>query len=486
MSGLAELLLAAGHEVSGCDAAPGAFASRLEEHGVRVQRGHSPGHLAGVQAVVVSSAIPPGHPEAEAAREAGLPVVRRAEMLAEVARGKVQVAIAGSHGKSTTTAMAGRILEAAGLDPTVVVGGELRGSGGNVRTGGGELFVVEADEFDRSFLALSPVYALVTSLDPDHLDTYGTVRAMAAAFLTFLDEVPFHGRAFWCADHAGLRRLVRKSRAPLLSYGLSRTAHVRGSRIHAAGLSTAFDLSRGGERLARVDLRVPGSFNVQNAVGAAALALELGAPVAAIREGLAAFTGVGRRFEVKAERGDVLVVDDYAHHPAEVRASLRAAREGWDRRVVALFQPHLFTRTRDFAREFGAALALADVVLVTDVYAAREAPIAGVDGSLLAEAARAAGHADVTYVADRRHLAARALERARPGDLLLTMGAGDIWEVAEEIAAALRNGGDAPAGPPAVAPPVPRPKAAIEAGGSATRRGIAGQDAAAEHEGREC
>jgi UDP-N-acetylmuramate--alanine ligase len=440
MSALAELLLAEGYEITGCDAAPAGFAEALEGRGVRIERGHAPGHVEGVQALVVSSAIPRDHPEVLAARARELPVVRRAEMLGEIGRGRLQVAIAGTHGKSTTTAMTGQVLAAAGLDPAVVVGGVMRGEGGNVRWGRGEAFVVEADEYDRSFLALSPVYALVTSVDADHLDTYGTVQALAKAFLAFLDKVPFHGRALWCADHPGLRRLVRHTQVPLTSYGLSARAFVRGSRIRSRGLETAFDLSRGGEKLGRVELRVPGRFNVQNAVGAAALALELKVPMAAIQAGLAGFSGVGRRFEIKGAGRDVVVVDDYAHHPAEVRATLRAAREGWDRRLVALFQPHLFSRTRDLAREFGAALALADVVLLTDVYAAREAPIAGVDGRLLLDAVRASGHGDVTYVPDRRDLAARALERARPGDLVITMGAGDIWQVADEIVAALANG----------------------------------------------
>jgi UDP-N-acetylmuramate--alanine ligase len=393
--------------------------------------------------------VPRDHPEVEAARAAGLAVVRRAEMLAELARGRVQVAIAGTHGKSTTTGMTGAILAEAGLDPVVVVGGALRGMEGNVRPGRGELFVMEADEFDRSFLALSPVYALVTSLDADHLDTYGTTRALARAFLEFLEKVPFHGRAVWCADHAGLRRLVTRTRVPLLSYGLSPRAQVRGARIRARGARTEFELTRAGQRLGRVELQVPGRLNVQNAVGAAALALELGAPFGTVRDGLAAFQGVGRRFEIKPAGADVLVVDDYAHHPVEVRATLRAAREGWDRRVVAIFQPHLYSRTRDLAREFGAALALADLVFVTDVYAAREAPIPGVDGSLVAEAARTAGHADVTWVPDRAALAERALARIQSGDLVLVMGAGDVWRSADEIAERLAGGERLPASDPA-------------------------------------
>ncbi|MFN2431283.1 MAG: UDP-N-acetylmuramate--L-alanine ligase [Gemmatimonadota bacterium] len=437
MSALAELLLAEGYEVTGCDAAPGAFADSLRARGVRVEAGHGTAHVAGTQALVVSSAVPAGHPELRAAQETGIPVVRRAEMLAELARGRLQVAIAGTHGKSTTTAMTGQVLAAAGLDPTVVVGGALRGMGGNVRWGRGEAFVVEADEYDRSFLTLQPVYALVTSLDADHLDTYGTVRAMGAAFLEFLDRVPFHGRAVWCADHPRLARLVRRCRAPLTSYGLSARARVRATRVRPRGLETEFRLVRGGEELARLALQVPGRLNVQNALGAAALALELGVDPGAIRDGLAEYRGVGRRFELKPAGGDVLVVDDYAHHPAEVRATVRAAREGWDRRVVAVFQPHLYSRTRDLAREFGAALALADVVLVTDVYAAREAPLPGVDGALVAAAVRAAGGSEVLHVPDKEDLAARVLELARPGDLVLTMGAGDVGRVADEVAAAL-------------------------------------------------
>jgi UDP-N-acetylmuramate--alanine ligase len=442
MSGLAELLLAEGYGVTGCDAAPGAFARALGARGVAVSAGHDPAHAAGGETLVVSSAVPPDHPEVAAARARGLAVVRRAEMLAELARGRRQVAVAGTHGKSTTTAMTGAVLAAAGLDPTVVVGGAVRGTGGNVRVGRGEPFVVEADEYDRSFLALQPVHALVTSLDADHLDTYGTTRALARAFLEFADRVPFHGRLVWCADHPAVRRLAARCRAPLLAYGLSPRAEVRGTRLRPDGLSTSFRLTRAGAVLGDVRLQVPGRFNVQNAVGAAALAMDVGAPWEAVRAGLEAFAGVGRRFEVVADAGGVLVVDDYAHHPAELAATLRAAREGWGRRVVALFQPHLYSRTRDLAREFGAALALADVALVADVYPAREAPLPGVDGGLVAAAARAAGHADVTYLPDRGALAARLLERVRPGDVVLTLGAGDVGEVAAEVAAALGAAGN--------------------------------------------
>jgi UDP-N-acetylmuramate--alanine ligase len=311
--------------------------------------------------------------------------------------------------------------------------------------------VVEADEFDRSFLTLAPVYALVTSLDADHLDTYGTMRALAAAFLEFLDRVPFHGRAIWCADHPRLARLVRRSRAPLTSYGLSPRSRVRGLRVRTRGLSTELDLARDGARLGALELQVPGRLNAENAVGAAALALELGVPFAAIRDALAEFRGVARRFELKVAGPDVLIVDDYAHHPAEVRATIRAARDGWRRRVLALFQPHLYSRTRDLAGEFGEALALADCVLVADVYGSRERPIPGVDGSLVADAVRAAGRTEVAYVADRAALTGRALERIRPGDLVLVMGAGDIGEVADEIAGRLAGessaGGSAAEGP---------------------------------------
>jgi UDP-N-acetylmuramate--alanine ligase len=461
MSGLAELLLAEGYAVSGCDAAPGAFARGLAARGVRVLAGHDPEHARERATLVVTSAVPADHPEVAAARAAGLAVVRRAEMLAELARGRRQVAIAGTHGKSTTTAMTGSILAAAGLDPTVVVGGALRGADGNVRVGRGEPFVVEADEYDRSFLTLQPVHALVTSVDADHLDTYGTTRALARAFLEFADRVPFHGRLVWCADHPAVRRLAARCRAPLLAYGLSARAEVRGTRIRPDGLSTSFRLTRSRAELGVVRLRVPGRFNVQNAVGAAALAMDVGAPWEAVREGLETFTGVGRRFEVVAEAGGVLVVDDYAHHPAELAATLRAAREGWDRRVVALFQPHLYTRTRDLAREFGAALALADVAMVADVYPAREAPLPGVDGGLVAAAARAAGHRDVTYLPDRAGLAAGVMARLRPGDLVLTLGAGDVGEVAAEIAAALGAAGNGAA----AASPAPDPAAGRGAGG---------------------
>jgi UDP-N-acetylmuramate--alanine ligase len=444
MSGLAEWLLDRGHDVGGCDSHASEATRRLERLGARVEEGHGPGHIEGVDALIVSSAIPADHPERRAAVERGIPVIRRAELLGAIMEGSRGIAVAGTHGKSTTTAMTGSVLESAGLDPTVIVGGRIRGRDGNVRIGGGSWVVAEADEFDRSFLALDPEIAVITNVEADHLDIYETLAAVRQAFADFAARVTEGGTLIVGIDDAGARGVGTPEGVGVLAFGTSAEADVRAEEIAASPTGVAFDLLLGGAGAGRVRLAMPGVHNVRNALAAAAVGWKLGLTAEAIRAGLEAVEGVERRFEIVYGTDDLMIVDDYAHHPSEIAATLSGAREGWpERRIVAVFQPHLFTRTRDFAAEFGAALAGADVVFVTDVYAAREEPIEGVSGRLVSEAARAASVA-VRYLPDEtaggRDAADVVEDALEPGDMVVTLGAGDINDLARRLVERRRAG----------------------------------------------
>ena len=432
MCGLAELLHGEGLVVSGCDLVASETTARLEKLGIRVTVGHAAAHLEGEQVVVTSSAVPAANPEVEAAHRRGIPVIRRAEMLGEVSRLRWGIAVAGTHGKTTTTSLTGFVLTHAGLDPTVVVGGRMHFLGAHARLGRSEYLVCEADEFDRSFLALSPVLALITNVEAEHLDTYGSVEAMEEAFVTFGNRVPFYGATIVCLDDTGVRRLLPRLTRRTVTYGLSPQAdvHARQPRFSSTG-TTCRLVARGGE-MGELRLTLPGPHMLANAVGASAAALEVGVPFQKIAEAVAAFAGVARRFERKGERDGVVLVDDYAHHPSEVAATLRAARQSFpDARLVVAFQPHLFSRTRDFAREFGDALLGAEVVMVLPIYPAREQPIPGVTHELVADAARRLGHRHVQATASFDEALAVLARVLRPGDVLLTMGAGNVVRLGE-------------------------------------------------------
>jgi len=435
MSGIAEVLAQYELEVSGCDLAAGEATERLGRLGVPVAIGHAPDHLDGVDLVVVSSAVAADNEEVREARRRGITVVRRAEMLAEVMRLKYGIAIAGTHGKTTTTSLVGAILTEAGLDPTVIVGGRLRVSGTGARLGRSDYLVVEADEFDRSFLSLAPILAVVTSIDRDHLDTYAGLDEIRDAFATFAARVPFFGQVIACADDPNVRELLpRLSERRILTYGLDGDWD-----LTASGLETSPDGSRFLLRhrsqgdLGAVTIPLPGLHNVRNALAAIGVALALGVPMPAVERALGSFGGVHRRFERLGVRRGAEIVDDYAHHPTEVAATLAAARQVYPRRTLhAVFQPHLYSRTRDLAEEFARALLAADRVIVTDVYPSREAPIEGVTGELVAQATRALGHGRVDYCPDWRS-AVELLESVAEGDVVLTLGAGDIYRLAQRL-----------------------------------------------------
>lgn len=432
MCGLAELLHAEGLQVSGCDLAASSTTARLAQLGVAIAQGHDATHVRGVDVLVVSSAVAAGNPEIEAAHRAGIPVIRRAEMLGELSRFKWAIAVAGTHGKTTTTSLTGFILTRAGLDPTVIVGGRVNFLGAHARLGSSELLVCEADEYDRSFLTLYPVIAVITTVEAEHLDTYGTVEAMEEAYATFANRVPFYGAAVACLDDAGVRRLLPRLTRRVVTYGMMPQADVHARAVELLPDGARCRVIARGAELGELSVPLPGRHMLTNALGAVAAAIEVGVPFEAVSQAVATFSGVARRFERKGMRGGVTLVDDYAHHPTEVVATLQAARQAFpESRIVLVFQPHLFSRTTTFAAQFGEALLAADVVLVLPVFASRERPIEGVTSHVVAEAALACGHRSV-QVCDSFAQAMSVLDSTvLPGDVVLTMGAGNVNELGD-------------------------------------------------------
>ncbi|HVS66596.1 MAG TPA: UDP-N-acetylmuramate--L-alanine ligase [Thermoanaerobaculia bacterium] len=445
MCGIAELLRDYDLEVTGSDLKRSAATDRLERLGVEIFEGHDARHLGTADVVVYSSAVPPTNVEVAAARERSLPVVRRAEMLAELMRLKYGVAVAGTHGKTTTTSLIGHVLTETGRDPTVIVGGRLRVTGTGARHGKSELMVVEADEYDRSFLSLMPIVAVITNIDRDHLDTYRDIEDIKSAFLGFASRVPFFGRVVLCLDDPRILELLpRLSDRRVTSYGLSPQAELSAHALETSASGTRFTVRHLSEgALGEVELPIPGEHNVRNALAAIAVCRVLGLGLPEITGALASFEGIHRRFERKgvlfgAESG-AAVVDDYAHHPTEVEATLEAARQVFSGRVLAVFQPHLYSRTRDLADEFGRALLLADRALVLDIYPSREQPIEGVTSELVVSAARRSGHRDVQWCRDWDEVPG-LLHDAGPEDVVLSLGAGDVVRLAERLAEPLRAG----------------------------------------------
>jgi UDP-N-acetylmuramate--alanine ligase len=433
MSGLAEVILTLGYRVTGSDARRGEAVERLERLGAKVFVGHQASQIEGAQVVVYSSAIARDNPELQAARQRGVPVIPRAEMLAELMRVKQGIAIAGTHGKTTTTSMVGAVLAEAGFDPTLVVGGRVAALGANARLGQGDFLVAEADESDGSFLRLTPTIAVVTTIDAEHLDYYRDLAAIRETFLAFINKVPFYGVAVLCADQPEIQALLPRVEKRAVTYGLAGPADLVAASVRLSGLTARFEVLQRGESLGELTLQVPGTHNVANALAATAVGLELDVPFAVVQRALAGFTGVQRRFQVKGEAGGVLVVDDYGHHPAEIRATLAAARRGFARRRVVVFQPHRYTRTLHLHHEFLSAFDDADVLLITDIYPAGEPAIPGVHARTLAEAIAARGLPAARYVSDRAELCEQVLDSVRPGDVVLTLGAGDIGGLADQI-----------------------------------------------------
>ncbi len=434
MSGIAEVLLNLEYKVSGSDLRASDTTQRLTSLGAEIGIGHQAENLQNVDVVVISSAVHDDNPEVIEAHRLHVPVIPRAEMLAELMRMKYGIAIAGTHGKTTTTSMAASILGHAGIDPTIVIGGKLNAIGTNARLGQGKFLLAEADESDGSFLVLSPTIAVVTNIDADHLDHYSGIEEIKSTFVKFINKVPFYGLSILCLDDPNIRAILPLVKKRYLTYGLSAQADIRATHVRHDGFNTSFVAHYKGYRLGEVSFPMPGPHNVLNAMACIAVALELDIPFGAIQEGFAKFSGVGRRFQVKGEPGGIMVVDDYGHHPAEIKATLAAARQGWpERRIVAAFQPHRYTRTHELFSDFVTAFYDADVLIITDVYAAGEQPIEGATAERLAKELRRHGQKDVTWIADRQMIPDHLAGIVREGDIVITLGAGNIWQQGEAV-----------------------------------------------------
>ena len=438
MSGIAEVLLNLEYRVSGTDLQKTEITERLVELGGKIEYGHNAAHVEGANVVVISSAVKSDNPEVLAARAKKIPVIPRAEMLAELMRMKYGVVVAGTHGKTTTTSLIGTVLAVAEMDPTIVVGGKVWGLGTNAKLGEGEFLVAEADESDGSFLTLSPTIAVVTNIDPEHLDHYGSMERLTEAFLNFLNKVPFYGTDIICLDHPVLQAMIPQLQKRFITYGFSKQADFQAKDIRFENDTSSFTVIGPSERLGQLTVKLPGHHNVYNCLATIAVGCELEIEFSTILKALAEFGGIQRRFEVKGEWNGVLVVDDYGHHPEEIKATLSAARQGWDRRIIVAFQPHRFTRTKDLFQHFLGAFNQADHLIVTAIYSAGEDPIPGIDAKNLAEEIVMHGHKSVTFIKDQRRIVSHLKKELRPGDLFLTLGAGDIWKVGEKVIEGLK------------------------------------------------
>lgn len=440
MSGIAEVLLNLGYTISGSDRSLSDVTDHLATLGATIYEGHSPENVRDADVLVYSSAVTTDNPEVQEAIKRKIPVIKRAEMLAELMRLKFGIAIAGTHGKTTTTSMVGAVLTEGRLDPTLIIGGKVRSLKTNAKLGDSDYLVAEADEFDKSFLKLIPTLAVITNIEADHLDCYDGMEDLHNSFVEFANKVPFYGRVIVCLDNHGVQEILPQLKRSITTYGFNKQANIRAENIRFKEGGSRFEVWVDGEILGKVKLNLPGEHNILNALAAVAVGLELEIPFEKIRRGLEKFSGVNRRFEIRGEFNGIMVVDDYAHHPTEIEATFKAAREGWpERRLVAVFQPHLYTRTRDFYTEFARAFFLVDLAIITEIYPAREEPIEGVDGNLIVKTARDMGHRQVFYVPDKTQLPDYLTEKLQPGDMLLTVGAGDVWKICDRICEKLEN-----------------------------------------------
>ncbi len=439
MSGIAEVLINLGYQVTGSDLEAGPTVQRLKKLGGSIVRGHRPENVGDCDVVVTSSAIRPDNAEVAEARRRQIPVIPRAEMLAELMRIKYGIAIAGSHGKTSTTSMVAQVLSGAGLDPTIVIGGRLGVLGSSAKLGRGDLMVAEADESDGSFLRLCPTIALVTNIDAEHLDHYGALTALQDAFADFLNKVPFYGVGIVCLDDPGVQGILPRLTRRLVTYGFSAQADLSAAALELKEFHAAFDVRLQGRRLGRVDLRVPGRHSVENALAAVAVGLDLEIPFDTIAAELARFRGADRRFQLKGEARGIMVIDDYGHHPVEILATLSAAKKGWSRRTVVVFQPHRYSRVRALLSDFARAFYDADVLAVTDIYPAGESPIEGIDAEAVARAIETHGHKDVTLVRELEAVPAWLKERSREGDMVITLGAGSVHRAGDRFLRLLKD-----------------------------------------------
>ncbi|MBU0528700.1 UDP-N-acetylmuramate--L-alanine ligase [bacterium] len=434
MSGIAELLLNLDFKISGSDIQDSEIIQNLITKGATIYTdGHKAENVGDSEVLVYSSAVRKNNPEILEAKDKGIPVIRRAEMLGElIAVKETSIAVSGTHGKTSTCSMVGSLLDAADYDPTLVVGGLVKTIGTNSLLGQGDIIIVEADEFDRSFLALRPTISIVTNIELEHTDCYANMEELQKAFIQFCNSVPFYGEVIVCLDSPGVRAIISDIYRPITTHGISSQADYRAESIQFKNNSITYSAFYHHSKLGQIKLNVPGHHNVLNSLAAVAIGMEMEIPFDIIKKGLIKYEGVRRRFEIKGVINDIMVVDDYAHHPTEVAATLSAARSGWNRRIVAIFQPHLFTRTRDFYREFAESFLNSDVLIVTDIYPAREDKIEGIDGKLVAKAAKDLGHRHVHYIPTLDDLNEKLDELIQPGDMIIGIGAGTIWRYIEK------------------------------------------------------
>jgi UDP-N-acetylmuramate--alanine ligase len=441
MSGMAELLHKLGFIISGSDQNSSERTESLQTMGLHISEGHSGKNVNGADVVVYSSAVQRDNPEILAAENKQVPVIRRAEMLAELLKVKpTSIAIAGTHGKTTTCSMLGEILTTADFHPTMVIGGIVNKFQSNTISGSGDVIVVEADEFDRSFLTLQPTMGLITNLDLEHLDCYENLEDLQMAFTQFANAVPFYGKVGVCIDNHNAASIIPNIKRPVVTFGVHEDAEIQASNLQFDNNHSTFTLSIHGEPRGELTVHVPGEHNVKNALGAAVLALELDTPFDKIQAGLDQYTGVRRRFDIKYTTDkNIMIVDDYAHHPSEVSATLKAAKTGWNNRIIAIFQPHLFTRTRDFYHDFAEAFLQADILIVTNIYEARENPLPGITAQIISDEAERLGHNHVEFIPEQTNIPARLKEIVQANDMIITMGAGNIWRQCEGIHEAVNN-----------------------------------------------
>lgn len=442
MSGIAEVLLNLGYSISGSDIARSDTTQRLESLGINVLYGHEPSNLGDADVVVTSTAIQKGNQEVIEAGKRNIPVIPRAEMLAELLKMKFSVAVSGSHGKTTTTSMIATILADGGLDPTMVIGGKLAGVGSNAKLGEGEIIVAEADESDGSFLTLSPTMAVITNIDREHLDFYSGIEDIKEAFLKFANSVPFYGSTILCSDDPHVREILPGVKRATITYGLSDNSDYRATDVSSSGLASHYKLYRRGDYMGDISIGAPGLFNVYNSLAAVAVALELDMDFPTIQRGVKTYTGVERRLEVKGVRGGVTVIDDYGHHPTEIRATLEAARKAWSGRMIVVFQPHRYTRTRELFDDFLDVFDAADYTILTDIYAASEKEIEGIHSAHLCDGIRGRGNDTVIHISSFEDIVDHLESFAEPGDFIITLGAGNVWKVGEAFLAIEHPGTD--------------------------------------------
>jgi len=433
MSGIAEVLLNLGYKVSGSDMNLSDTTKHLQDSGAVICKGHTASNIQGADVVVISSAVSQENEEVKAAKKALIPVIPRAEMLAELMRLKYGIAVAGAHGKTTTTSIIATVLACGNIDPTVVIGGKLNSFGTNAKLGQGDFLVAEADESDGSFLKLSPTIAVVTTIDEEHLDYYKNLDTIKKAFLSFINKVPFYGLAVLCLDDKNIQDIIPSVEKRYVTYGFSAQADFAAKDIELKGFESSFKVINRGKELGRFKLNMPGLHNVYNALSAVAVGLELEIDIDAIKKAFAEFSGVQRRFQVKGEINGVMVVDDYGHHPTEIKATLAAAKSGWDKRTIVIFQPHRYTRTKDLMKDFATAFYQADVLILTDIYAAGESPIEGVTGERLYETIKGHGHKEVMFIKNKNEIPDYVFKMLKKDDIVITLGAGDVWKIGGEI-----------------------------------------------------